>query len=117
MHYVLHYVDINSVSSSITAELLRVVTSLMEGPNWRECQNIIKLAVIRSSTILPAGANIGAQHSSITFEPLNSMSAAHFPETDIVIKKELPGMRIYVHRVKSTRILSANVNYRAHSGF
>ncbi|XP_055333456.1 protein furry homolog-like isoform X2 [Paramacrobiotus metropolitanus] len=91
VYYFLHYVDIGVMSNSVTAELLRVVTRLVDGPNWRECQNLIKLAVIRSSTLMPPGSNINAQSSSISFETAGLMSPTHFAEAEIVVKKQLPG--------------------------
>lgn len=91
IYYFLHYVDMDSMANSVPVELLRVVTRFLDGPNWRECQNIIKLAVIRSSTLVPPGTDITAQSSSISFETLGIMSPIHFAEAEIVVKKELPG--------------------------
>ncbi|XP_018335374.1 protein furry-like isoform X2 [Agrilus planipennis] len=89
VHCMLHYVDLNSASAQpINADLLRVVAKYIEGMHWKEALKILKLVVTRSSTLVTPPAS--SQH---TYWESSLVSAPHpaFTDSDIFVKKELPG--------------------------
>ncbi|KAI5735873.1 hypothetical protein M8J77_023758 [Diaphorina citri] len=83
IHCMLHYVDLNS-SSHFNAELLRVIAKHIEGVNYKEALNILKLVVTRSSTLVTPPQ---LHHQYINWESHSTSSHSSFSE----FKKELPG--------------------------
>ncbi|XP_044733095.1 protein furry isoform X3 [Chrysoperla carnea] len=120
IHCMLHYVDLQSQSQpiNITIDLLRVVAKYLDGSHWKEALKILKLVVTRSSSLVAPsitntywGNNDSSSLSSTTTSTTNTSGSStitgsgggltslishhpphpSFSETEIFMKKELPG--------------------------
>lgn len=81
----LHYVDLSLLPPDVNAEVIAVVTRLVEGNFWRESLKILKQAVSRSSSLTQPPQR----------RPLSEMPLVPLPEAEPA-RLELPGRTLDV---------------------
>lgn len=81
----LHYVDLSQLPSDVNADVVAVVTRLVEGTFWRESLKILKQAVSRSSSLTQPPQK----------RPLSEMPLVPLPEAEPA-RLELPGRTLDV---------------------
>ncbi|KAI1301913.1 Protein furry -like protein-like [Halotydeus destructor] len=108
LHCILHYIDITYSKSVINADINKVVSKYIEGPQWKDALKIIKLIVSRSSTLVAAPAfnsgslsgiygSIGSFGGPLSVDCISIASGASgvsgvsFNDTESGAKRELPG--------------------------
>ena len=62
----------------------------LQSPHWKESLKILKLCVVRSSSldVAPPTGNVG---SLLDIGALGLLSHTSFAEAEVMVKKELPG--------------------------
>ena len=72
---------------------------MFQSSNWREVLKIMKLCVMRSSTLadIPASLHVG---TSVDMSAIALAMVPHtsFAEAELMIKKELPGRLYYIEK-------------------
>ncbi|XP_054710198.1 protein furry-like [Uloborus diversus] len=89
LYCVLHYLDVTTSAQTINADLLRVISRYIEGPQWKDALKILKLVVTRSSTLAapPAPFSIGTS----AIDSVSIASNTSFADSEFGSKRELPG--------------------------
>ncbi|XP_070197468.1 protein furry-like isoform X3 [Littorina saxatilis] len=95
LYCIAHYVDINALPASsnriLNQELFHALNKHLQGQHWKEAQKIVKLAVMRSSTLaapppqsstVSSAAELGAMFPHTSFAESDCIPRMH---------KELPG--------------------------
>ncbi|XP_063413170.1 protein furry-like isoform X1 [Mytilus trossulus] len=85
IHCMVHYIELNQPCTILNLELFYTVCRHVGTSHWKDALKILKLAVTRSSTLAAAPPNLGIGEMS------TYVSHTSFAETEIFVKKELPG--------------------------
>jgi hypothetical protein len=115
LHCLLNYVDFNLSSNAqqVNADLLRVIAKYIEimvlksiyriafslvfifefvlkGAHWKEALKILKLAVTRSSSLVAPPSSASGPASGWG----SDSNASSFSDSELFVKKELPGIHV-----------------------
>ena len=86
-----------------------------QNPQWRESLKILKLCVARSSSLEVAPPSAGGSTTVAACLPPGLVSSllphTSFAETDVIIKKELPGEVLLIATHSYSQILRATHSY------